>query len=142
MKRTMLKKGILLIGAVLFAVSFASASVASEDIAATKTIKGSIVAIHADTGMVDVKDDAGQTLSLKAGSEVNLDTFSQGEQVTIQCGGEEGIGSWAACALFIGNGGQVPSPPRVAGLHGPANAWHPRARSLSSISHFALFSLF
>ena len=91
MKRTMLKRSIVLIGAVLFAISFASASIASEDIAATKTIKGSILAIHADTGTVDVKDDSGETLSLKAGSEVNLDTFSEGEQVTIQCGGEEGM---------------------------------------------------
>lgn len=91
MKRTMLKRSIVLIGAVLFAISFTGASVASEDMAATKTIKGSILAIHADTGTVDVKDDSGETLSLKAGSEVNLDTYSEGEHVTIQCGGEEGM---------------------------------------------------
>jgi hypothetical protein len=41
--------------------------------------------------MVDVKDESGETLNLKAGSEVNLDTFSEGEYVTIQCGGEKGM---------------------------------------------------
>lgn len=87
----MLKRSIVLIGAVLFVISLTSASVASEDVAATKTIKGTILAIHPDTNMVDVKDESGETLSLKAGSEVNLDTFSEGEHVTIQCGGEKGM---------------------------------------------------
>lgn len=91
MKRTMLKRSIVLIGAVIFVISLASALVASEDVAATKTINGSILAIHPDTNMVDVKAESGETLSLKAGSEVNLDTFSEGEHVTIQCGAEKGM---------------------------------------------------
>ncbi len=90
MKRTILKKGIFLIGAVLFAISFASAPVSSQDIEATKTIKGSILAIQADTGMVELKDESGETMSLRAGSDINLEAFSEGQHVTIECS-DEGI---------------------------------------------------
>ncbi len=90
MKRTMLKKCILLMGAVLFMISFASVPVSSQDIEATKTIKGSILAIQADTGMVEVKYESGERMSLKAGSDINLEAFGEGQHVTIECS-DEGI---------------------------------------------------
>ena len=90
MKGTMLKKSVLLMSAVLFAISFATVSVSSEEMAATKTITGSISAIQADTGTVEVKDQAGETMSLKAGSDINLEAFSAGQHVTVEVG-DEGI---------------------------------------------------
>jgi hypothetical protein len=85
MKGTMLKKSVLLMSAVLFAISFATVPVSGEEIAETKTITGSISAIQADTGTVEVKDQAGETMSLKAGSDINLEAFSAGQNVTVEC---------------------------------------------------------
>ena len=90
MKRTMLKKSILLMSAVLFAISFATVPVSGEEMAATKTITGSILAIQADTGTVEVKDEAGETVNLKAGSDLDLQAFSAGENVTVECS-DQGI---------------------------------------------------
>lgn len=49
----------------------------------TKRIEGSILAIRADTGMVELKDECGGTISLKVGSDINLDAFGEGEGVII-----------------------------------------------------------
>ena len=75
-------------GAVLFMISFASMPVSSQDTETTKTIKGSILAIDADSAMVEIKDESGERMSLKAGSEVSLDPFSEGQHVTIECSDE------------------------------------------------------
>jgi hypothetical protein len=91
MKKNMFKKAIFLMGAVLFLISFASMPVASEDVVVeTQTIKGSIVAIQADTAMVELKNESGETMSLKAGPDINLEAFSEGQHVTIECN-DEGI---------------------------------------------------
>ena len=90
MKKNMFKKAIFLMGAVLFLISFASMPVASEDVVETKTITGSILAIQADTAMVELKNESGETMSLKAGPEINLETFGEGQHVTIECN-DEGI---------------------------------------------------
>ena len=89
MKGIMLKS-VLLMSAVIFAISFATVPVSGEEMAATKTITGSILAIQADTGTLEVKDQAGETMSLKAGSDINLEAFSAGQQVTVECS-DEGI---------------------------------------------------
>jgi|LGVE01.1.fsa_nt_gb hypothetical protein len=90
MKKTMFKKAIFLMGAVLFLISFAGMSVASEDVVVveTQTIKGSILAIHADTAMVELKNESGETMSLKAGPNINLETFIEGQAVIIECNNE------------------------------------------------------
>ena len=84
----MFKKSIFLMCAVLFLISFVSMAVASEDVVETKTIKGSILAIHADTAMVEVKNESGETMSLKAGPDINLETFIEGQVVIIECNNE------------------------------------------------------
>ena len=86
----MFKKSIFLIGAVLFLISFVSMPVSSQDVVETKTINGSILAIQADTGMVELKNESGETISLKAGPDINLKAFSEGQHVTIECS-KEGI---------------------------------------------------
>jgi hypothetical protein len=83
MKKAMLKS-VLLVGAVMFLVSFVSVAVASEEAEVTRIINGSIVGISADTGQIEVKDESGQVVNLKAGSEIDLGSFSKGEVVTIQ----------------------------------------------------------
>ena len=90
MKKTMFKKAIFLMGAVLFLISFAGMSVASEDVVVveTQTIKGSIVAVQAATGIVELKNESGETMSLKAGPDINLETFIEGQAVIIECNNE------------------------------------------------------
>jgi hypothetical protein len=48
------------------------------------TVKGSIVAIDSDIGMVQVVDDKGKTLTLNAGPETDLKTFQKGDEVMIE----------------------------------------------------------
>ena len=90
MKGSILKRSVLLMSAVLFAISFATVPVSGEETAATKTVTGSIEAIQADTGTVELKDQAGETMSLKAGSDISLEAFSAGQQVTVECS-DQGI---------------------------------------------------
>lgn len=52
MKKGMLKKSVLFIGAVILMISFVGFALSSEEIAETKVINGSIVGISADTGAV------------------------------------------------------------------------------------------
>ena len=85
MKKNIFKKAIFLMGAVLFLISFAGMTVASEDVVVeTQTIKGSIVAVQADTAMVELKNEAGETMSLKAGPDINLEAFIEGQAVIIE----------------------------------------------------------
>ena len=88
MKRTMFKRSILLIGAVLFAVSFATASVFAEQetspepTAQTATLSGHITAIDPDAGTLQLSDESGETVIVK-GSPGMLKKHSAGEAVSI-----------------------------------------------------------
>jgi hypothetical protein len=79
----MFKKQITILIISLIALSLASFTVS---MAAEKgmTVKGSIVAIDPDIGMIQVVDEKGKTLTLNAGPETDLKTFQKGDEVMIE----------------------------------------------------------
>ena len=83
MRRNILRESVLLLAVALFVISSASVAVSGQDIETTKTINGSILGIHVDTGMVEVRDEAGEIMNLKAGSDIDLKTLSGGDRVSI-----------------------------------------------------------
>lgn len=79
----MFKKQITILIISLIALSLASFTVS---LAAEKAmaVKGSIVAIDPDSGMVQVVDENGKTVTLNAGPETDLKTFQKGDEVMIE----------------------------------------------------------
>ncbi len=78
---------------VLFMVSFAGVAVSSEAPQGTMMIKGTIVDINVGSGEVTVKNETGKTVTLTAGSGIELATFRGGDQVTIEYSGDGDIKS-------------------------------------------------
>lgn len=83
MKKTMVKKivSILIIG--LFMISFAGTAISSETQETTK-IKGTIASIDAGTGKVEVIDESGKMVNLKAGPEADIKKVSAKDKVTVE----------------------------------------------------------
>ncbi|MCK4487388.1 MAG: hypothetical protein KAU38_11580 [Desulfobacterales bacterium] len=67
----------------LFVISFAGVAV-SQEAQETMVLKGTIISISADTGKVGVQDESGKVMSLTAGSDINLETLSGGDRVSIE----------------------------------------------------------
>ena len=88
-----IRKLALILVIVLFMVSFAGVAVSSEAPQGTMMIKGTIVDINIGSGEVTVKDETGKTVTLSAGSGIELATFSEGDQVTIEYSGDGDIKS-------------------------------------------------
>jgi hypothetical protein len=90
MEKAMLKKLVSILVIALFVISFAhvAVSMGKQEAQETMTIKGTIISISADTGKVGVLDESGKGYSLTAGSDIDLETFSKGDKVTIKCSSE------------------------------------------------------
>jgi hypothetical protein len=68
----------------LFAISLASVTV-SQAAGPAHIVKGTIVSIDPDTGMLEVKNNEGKTVMLDAGPQNDdLKTLQKGDQVMIQ----------------------------------------------------------
>ncbi len=83
MKKLISRKLVSVMLVALFMLSFAGVAVSQES---QGTITGTIIAIDADTGEVSVQDESGKKYTLTAGSDVDLETFSSGDKVNIDCG--------------------------------------------------------
>ena len=83
MKTLRINKPFSAIALILIALFLASATLTQAD-DSVMVVKGSIVSVDPDSGEVAVIDDAGQTVTLQAGSTDDLKLFQKGDQVMIE----------------------------------------------------------
>ncbi len=68
----------------LFAISLATVTV-TQAAGSAKVVKGTIVSIDPDTGMLEVKNQEGKTVMLDAGRQIDdLKTLQKGDPVMIE----------------------------------------------------------
>ena len=86
MKKLTSRKLVSVLVVALFMLSFAGAAVSQEAKGTEVTkVAGVIGAIRADTGKVAVTEkESGKTVTLTAGSDVDLKDFSVGDQVVVK----------------------------------------------------------
>ncbi len=84
MRQISLKKPISMLIITLFAISLATVTV-TQAAGPNNVVKGTIVSIDPDTGMLEVKNQEGKTVMLNAGPQIDdLKTLQKGDQVMIQ----------------------------------------------------------
>jgi len=87
MKKLTSRKLVSVLVVALFMLSFAGAAVSQES-QGTEVIKvaGAISAVNPDIGKVRViEKESGKTVTLTAGSDVDLKGFNVGDQVVVEC---------------------------------------------------------
>jgi hypothetical protein len=93
MRQISLKKPISMLIITLFAISLAAATV-SQAAGSSQVIKGEVVSVDPDTGMLEVKNQEGKTFMLNAGPQTDdLKTLQKGDQVMIKYGKDKVIQS-------------------------------------------------
>ncbi|MEA1947202.1 MAG: hypothetical protein U9N83_07840 [Thermodesulfobacteriota bacterium] len=80
----MIRKLVPMLIIALFVISITGVAVSE----AQEIITGTIIAIDDNTGRISVQDESGKTYTLTAGSDVDLKTFSSGDKVNIEYGGD------------------------------------------------------
>ena len=84
MRQLTLNKPISMLIITLFAISLATAT-ASQAGGVSQAIKGEVVSVDPNTGMLEVISPEGKTIMLNAGPQVkDLKTLQKGDQVMIQ----------------------------------------------------------
>ena len=82
----MLKKSVSMVATALFVFSFIAVATLSAD--ETQKITGTVMSINVETGEVIVKDDAGETKTLKAdpkaAGSVDLKMLKAGDPITVE----------------------------------------------------------
>ena len=84
----MLKKSVSMVLMALFVFSFiAVATLSAEE---TQKITGTVMSVNAETGEIDVKDDAGEmkTLTADPKSGVDLKMLKEGDMVSVESSGD------------------------------------------------------
>lgn len=86
-----MKKIVAALALAFLIIPFMAAGVsASQNSIETKEVTGEVVSISLDKAEVIIRDKAGETVSLKAGPDVDIKTCQQGSTVTAEYN-EEGI---------------------------------------------------
>jgi|GEM_PF-821596 len=83
MKKRAFGRLITIFFAVIVVISLAGLAI-SKTPQETMTIKGKIVSISADTGKIEVVDESGKTITLNAGSGIDLKECNAGDQANIE----------------------------------------------------------
>ena len=84
MRQLILNKPISMLIITLFAISFAVVTV-SQAAGSAQAIKGEVVSVDPNTGMLEVMSPEGKTIMLNAGPEIEgLKNLQKGDQVMIQ----------------------------------------------------------
>jgi uncharacterized protein YuzE len=84
MRQLILNKPISMLIITLFAVSFAAASI-SQAAGPAGAIKGEVVSVDPNSGMLEVMSPEGKTIMLNAGEQAeDLKTLQKGDQVMIE----------------------------------------------------------
>jgi hypothetical protein len=93
MRQLTLNKPISMLIITLFAISFAAVTV-SQAAGPGQAIKGEVVSVDPNTGMLEVKNPEGKTIMLNAGPQIyDLKTLQKGDQVMIQYDQDKNIQS-------------------------------------------------
>jgi hypothetical protein len=93
MRQISSKKPISMLILTLFAVSLAVATV-SQAAGPANVVKGTVVSIDPDSGMLEVQSEDGKTVMLKASPQIDdLKTLQKGDQVTIEYGKDKVVQS-------------------------------------------------
>jgi hypothetical protein len=93
MRQLTLNKPISMLIITLFAISFAAVS-ASQAAGPAQAIKGEVVSVDPNTGMLEVMSPEGKTIMLNAGPQIeDLKTLQKGDQVMIEYDKDKNIQS-------------------------------------------------
>ena len=93
MRQLILNKPISMLIITLFAISFAAVTV-SQAGGANQAIKGEVVSVDPNSGMLEVISQDGKTIMLNAGPQTeDLKTLQKGDQVMIQYDKDKNIKS-------------------------------------------------
>jgi Cu/Ag efflux protein CusF len=83
MKALRIKKPFSLLAVILFALFLATATLSQAD-DSVMVVKGTIVSVDPNSGKVAVIDDAGKTVMLNAGPDIDIKTLQKGDEVSIE----------------------------------------------------------
>jgi hypothetical protein len=84
MRQFILNKPVSMLIITLFAISFAAVSI-SQAADPAGTIKGEVVSVDPNSGMLEVMSPEGKTIMLNAGQQIEgLKTLQKGDQVMIE----------------------------------------------------------
>ena len=93
MRLSQIHKPISILIITLFAISFAAVTV-SQAAGPAQAIKGEVVSVDPNTGMVEVMSPEGKTIMLNAGDQIeDLKTLQKGDQVMIEYDKDKNIKS-------------------------------------------------
>ena len=92
MHQLRINKPISMLIITLFAISFAAVSISQA--ADAQALKGEVVSVDPNTGMLEVMSPEGKTIMLNAGEQIeDLKTLQKGDQVMIEYDKEKNIKS-------------------------------------------------